>query len=66
MGFCERDPAGDYSRERQGRRIIALVAAMGIRPVLVAHSFGAGAAAEAAMAAPEAFTGLVVIDGAVA
>jgi pimeloyl-ACP methyl ester carboxylesterase len=66
MGFSERDPTGDYSRARQGERIQALAAAMGIRPVLVAHSFGAGAAAEAAMASPEDFAGLVVIDGAVA
>lgn len=63
MGWSLRDPVGDYSRQTQARRLIALVEALGVRPVLVAHSFGAGPAAEAAMLQPGAFAGLVVVSG---
>jgi pimeloyl-ACP methyl ester carboxylesterase len=63
MGWSLRDPAGDYSRQTQARRVLALVEALGVRPVIVAHSFGAGPAAEAAMLQPEAFAGLVVVAG---
>lgn len=63
MGWSFRDPEGDYSRQTQARRLLALVEALGIRPVVVAHSFGAGPAAEAAMLQPEAFAGLVVVSG---
>jgi pimeloyl-ACP methyl ester carboxylesterase len=65
MGWSFRDPAGDYSRATQAARALALTRALGIRPVLVAHSFGAGPAAEAAMEEPEAFAGLVVVSGAI-
>jgi pimeloyl-ACP methyl ester carboxylesterase len=65
MGWSFRDAGGDYSRQTQARRVLALVEALGIRPVLIAHSFGAGAAAEAAMQQPEAFAGLVVVSGAI-
>jgi pimeloyl-ACP methyl ester carboxylesterase len=65
MGWSFRDPAGDYSRQMQARRLLALVEALEIKPVLVAHSFGAGPAAEAAMMQPDAFTGLVVVSGAI-
>jgi pimeloyl-ACP methyl ester carboxylesterase len=65
MGWSFRDPAGDYSRETQATRIMALVEALKIRPVMIAHSFGAGPAAEAAMRDPGAFAGLVVVSGAV-
>jgi pimeloyl-ACP methyl ester carboxylesterase len=66
MGWSFRDAGGDYSRQTQARRVLALVEALGIRPVLIAHSFGAGAAAEAAMQEPEAFAGLIVVSGAIA
>lgn len=66
MGFSERDAADDYSRARQAARIVALARALGVKPVLVAHSFGAGPAAEAAMLEPQAFAGLVVVSGAIA
>ena len=66
MGWSDRDPEGDYGRVRQALRIRALVRAMGIRPVIVAHSFGAGPAAEAVMADPGAVAGLVVVSGAIA
>jgi pimeloyl-ACP methyl ester carboxylesterase len=63
MGWSFRAPAGDYSRQTEARRLLALVEALGVRPVIVAHSFGAGPAAEAAMRQPEAFAGLVVVSG---
>jgi pimeloyl-ACP methyl ester carboxylesterase len=65
MGWSFRDPAGDYSRQTQAKRLLALVEALKIRPVLIAHSFGAGPAAEAAMVQPEAFYGLVIVSGAI-
>ncbi|MBA3908554.1 MAG: alpha/beta hydrolase [Rhodobacter sp.] len=65
MGYSFRDPAADYSRPTQGRRVLALVEALEVKPIVVAHSFGAGAAAEAAMLDPAAFAGLVVVSGAI-
>jgi pimeloyl-ACP methyl ester carboxylesterase len=65
MGWSFRDAGGDYSRQTQGQRLLALVTALDVRPVLVAHSFGAGAGAEAAMADPAAFAGLIVVSGAI-
>lgn len=64
MGFSDRDPQADYGRVRQAGRILALVRALEIRPVLAAHSFGAGPGVEAVMRAPGTFRALVVIDGA--
>ena len=66
MGLSDRDNFTDYSRQAQGLRILAFAEARGIRPILVAHSFGAGAAAEAMLAQPEAFEGVVIIAGALA
>jgi pimeloyl-ACP methyl ester carboxylesterase len=63
MGWSFRDEGGDYSRQAQAKRLLALVEALGVRPVLIAHSFGAGSAAEAAMLEPDAFAGLVVVSG---
>ncbi len=65
FGFSERDPKGNYSRPRQAERILDLVQALEIKPVLAAHSFGASAGMEAVLMAPEAFTGLIIIDGAI-
>ncbi len=65
MGWSFRDDAGDYSRQTQGQRLLALVTALGVKPVVVAHSFGAGAAAEAAIADPAALAGLIVVSGAI-
>lgn len=66
MGFSARDPVGDYGRVRQAQRVLALAEAMGIRPVMAAHSFGAGPGVEAVMRKRGAFRALVVIDGALA
>lgn len=65
MGWSFRDPKGDYSRQTQALRLLALTRALGIRPILVAHSFGAGPAAEAAMLDPDAFAGIIVVSGAI-
>ncbi len=65
MGYSERDPEGDYNRIKQADRITALVDAMRIKPVLVAHSFGAGPGAEAVMRAQDKFAAFVIVDGAI-
>ena len=65
MGFSDRDPRGGYSRERQAERIVALTDALGLKPTLVAHSFGAGPALEAVLRNPDKFAGLVVVSGAI-
>lgn len=65
MGYSEHDPRGDYSRITQAARITALTDALGITPVLVAHSFGAGPGVEAVLRDQNKFAGLVVVDGAI-
>lgn len=65
MGYSDPDPDDDYSRQRQAAKIVALTQALGIRPILVAHSFGAGPAAEAALRTPDAFAGMVFISAAI-
>ena len=64
FGFSARDPEGAYGRVRQAERIGALVDALEVAPLVVAHSYGAGPAMEAVMRAPERFAGIVVVDGA--
>ncbi len=64
FGYSERAADGDYSRQAQAERILALVEAMEARPVLVAHSVGAGPGVEAVMLNSDAFAGLIVVDGA--
>lgn len=65
FGFSEHAADGDYTRSDQGRRIIALLEALNIKPIIVAHSFGAGPVAEAVMARPDLVAGLVIVDGAI-
>ena len=64
MGYSQPDPDHDYSRVTQAGRIVALTRALEIKPHLVAHSFGAGAAVEAAMRRPSDFESLVIVNGA--
>lgn len=64
MGLSDRDTRTDFSRQAQGLRILAFAEAAQVRPIIVAHSFGAGAAVEAMMAAPDTFAGGVIIAGA--
>lgn len=66
MGLSDRTADTDYSRQAQGARILAFLEATGVRPVIVAHSFGCGAAVEAMMADPGAFRGAVLVDVALA
>ena len=65
FGFSERDASGDYGRTTQAQRILALSEALQIRPTVIAHSFGAAPATEAVMMDQDAFTGLVLVNGAV-
>ena len=65
MGFSERRMGDDYSRQSQAERVLALVEALEVKPILVAHSFGAGAGTEAVMMNPNAFAGFVIVDGAI-
>ncbi len=65
MGLSERVPGLDYSRQAQGLRILAVAEALETKPVIVAHSFGAGAAVEAMLADADAFAGGVIVAGAI-
>ena len=65
MGYSDRDRDGDFSRVAQGKRIADLARALEAKPILVAHSFGAGPALEAALRDPALFSGIVVVSGAV-
>ncbi|MEM6409827.1 MAG: alpha/beta hydrolase [Pseudomonadota bacterium] len=64
MGYSQLDPEHDYSRVTQAARISSLARAMKIKPHLVAHSFGAGAAVEAVLRTREDFESLVIVNGA--
>ncbi|MEL7253505.1 MAG: alpha/beta hydrolase [Pseudomonadota bacterium] len=66
FGFSDHASDGDYSRPRQAQRILALVEAMEMKPIFVAHSVGAGPSVEAVMENPQAFAGLIVVGGALA
>jgi len=65
FGFSQHAADRDYARTRQADRILALIKAHNIRPIVVAHSFGAGPVAEAVMQDPDAFAGLIVVAGAI-
>ena len=65
FGFSARSASGAYSRADQAERLAALVQALGLeRPIIVGHSFGAGAVVELAMAHPESVGGMVLVDAA--
>ena len=67
FGFSDRPPAGDYGRAAQAERLSRLIGAMRLdRPVVLAHSFGAGAAVELAMCHGGQLGGLLLVDGALA
>lgn len=66
FGWSEHPQDNDYSRARQAERIIALLETLGTRPVVVAHSVGAGPVAEAVLQRPDLVRGLVVVAGAIA
>lgn len=64
FGYSEKpDGAGAYTVEKQGRRIVAAMDALGIpSATLVAHSIGARPAVEAALARPDRFERLILVD----
>lgn len=65
FGFSARDAAAAYSRTDQARRIRDVARALKLNaPLIVGHSFGAGAVVEAVMRHPDDFGGMVLICGA--
>jgi pimeloyl-ACP methyl ester carboxylesterase len=65
FGYSDRDPAARYSRQSQAKRLAEVVThSLGGRAIIVAHSFGAGAATELALLYPNQVAGLVLVDGA--
>ncbi|HTV68995.1 MAG TPA: alpha/beta hydrolase [Rhizobiaceae bacterium] len=63
FGFSDRPVGHDYSRTGQAKRILAFATAMGLdRFTLGVHSYGGGAAVEAAFAEPERIDGLILLD----
>lgn len=66
FGWSQYPARPDYSRGVQALRLIALLEALGTKPIVVAHSVGAGPVAEAVMLRPDLVSGLVVVDGAIA
>jgi pimeloyl-ACP methyl ester carboxylesterase len=67
FGYSDRPPGGDYSRAAQAARLAALIDRLGLkRPIVLAHSFGAGAAVELALRSGDKLGGLLLVDGALA
>jgi pimeloyl-ACP methyl ester carboxylesterase len=65
FGYSDRSPTGAYGRKDQARRFAGLVRSLNLqKPIIVGHSFGAGAAVETLMQSPSLFGGLVLIAGA--
>lgn len=64
FGWSEHPANGDYSRSAQAERVIALLEALGDKPMVVAHSVGAGPVSEAVLQRPDLVSGYVVVAGA--
>ncbi|BAT59082.1 4,5:9,10-diseco-3-hydroxy-5,9, 17-trioxoandrosta-1(10),2-diene-4-oate hydrolase [Variibacter gotjawalensis] len=63
FGFSDRP--GTYTRKDQAERVIDMLTALKAeRAIIVGHSFGAGAAVETVMRAPEKTRALVLVDAA--
>jgi pimeloyl-ACP methyl ester carboxylesterase len=65
FGYSEHPLNISYTRQERADIALALVQALGVRPIVVAHSIGAGPMAEAVLTAPQAFAGFVIVDGAI-
>jgi pimeloyl-ACP methyl ester carboxylesterase len=64
-GYSERPVDGRYGREQQAARIVSFIRALRLRaPVLVGHSFGAGATVETAMRYPSEVDTFALLAGA--
>lgn len=66
FGWSEHPMGGNFSRVKQAGRVIALLEALGTRPIIVAHSIGAGPMSEAVLQRPDLVSGLVIVAGAIA
>ena len=66
FGWSEHPTGGDFSRKKQAKRVIALLEALGTRPIIVAHSIGAGPMTEAILERPDLMSALVIMAGAIA
>jgi pimeloyl-ACP methyl ester carboxylesterase len=63
FGYSTLPASLNFSADQQGQRILRAMDALGLESVLVVtHSFGAAAVMEAVFAAPQRFSGLVLID----
>ncbi len=65
FGYSAHSSDGDYSLKRQAERSQAIFEAFDQKPIVVAHSFGAGPASEAILSDPDAVSGLVIVSGAI-
>ncbi len=66
FGYSERPTPGGYGRQRQARRILGVIDALGVEPAtLVGHSFGGGPTMEAVLLAPPRVRALVLADAAI-
>jgi pimeloyl-ACP methyl ester carboxylesterase len=67
LGYSQRPATPAYSRVDQARRLIGVLDALSVqRAILLGHSFGGRAVAEAALRWPERVAGLVLVDAALA
>lgn len=63
FGYALPPTNGDYSKAKQGQRLLAALASMRLEHVvIVAHSIGAAPAMEAAFQAPSTIRALILID----
>ncbi|MEM6384804.1 MAG: alpha/beta hydrolase [Pseudomonadota bacterium] len=62
MGLSERVSGTDFSLQAQALRLLALAETFETPPILVGHSLGAAAAAEALLIAQDTFSGAVLVS----
>ena len=63
FGYALPTPTGDYSKARQGRRLLAAIDSLKLEHVvIVAHSIGAAPVMEAAFQSPSKIRALILID----